>query len=240
MRPLAVLATALAIPAATGRAEDAAPAEVVVLATLHQLHGEIEGYSFDDLSTLIERLEPDVLAVELTPADLASRRDQAIKQEYPRVVFPLLDRHAWETVPLEPPPPLYDELVGLFRGASADLRDNDPSRAETFDLYLGKLYEVLLERWTSAAAVNSGETDALFEAKHRFQSALLGRDEARAWEAWNAHFLARILDAAERHRGRRIVVLVGAEHGYWLRARLREKPVSLLDAESLLARLEPG
>ncbi len=38
-----------------------APAQVVVLSTLHQLHAEVPGYSFEDLSHAIEQLAPDVL-----------------------------------------------------------------------------------------------------------------------------------------------------------------------------------
>jgi hypothetical protein len=57
-----------------GKAEGAQQAEVIVLSTLHQLHGEVEGYSYAKLSNLIEWLDPDVLALELTASDLASRR----------------------------------------------------------------------------------------------------------------------------------------------------------------------
>src|SRR5689334_1026619 len=66
--------------------------EVIVLSTLHQFHEQSKYYSFAMLSELIEKLRPDVLAVELTPADLASRREQKVKQEYQRSVFPLAER----------------------------------------------------------------------------------------------------------------------------------------------------
>ncbi len=80
-------------------------------------------------------------------------------------------------------------------------------------------------------AVNSRQTDALFEVKHEFQSALYGPEERRGWERWNEHFLSRILDVARDNAGKRIVVTVGVEHGYWLRKRLRR--------DSRLASLEP-
>jgi hypothetical protein len=106
-------------------------AEVIVLSTLHQLHAETEGYSFADLSEAIEQLQPDILAVELTAEDLESRRDQPTKQEYQRAVFPLLDKHNYDVVPLEPPQPLYDELVGLFRKSQKDLIEQNPAGAES-------------------------------------------------------------------------------------------------------------
>jgi hypothetical protein len=217
-----------------GRAADNGPAEVIVLATLHQFHGQTEGYSFEDLSNVIEQLHPDILAVELTAADVESRREQTTKQEYQRAVFPLLDKHDYLVVPLEPPQPLYDELVGLFRKAQKNLGEDNPAAAETFGIYTDALYEILWARWTSPGAVNSRETDALFESKHRFQSALLGPDEAKAWEAWNQYFLQQVLDAANTNPGKRILVLVGVEHAYWLRARLKRSDIVLLDTKKLL------
>lgn len=208
-----------------------------MLSVLHQLHGEIDHYSFDVLTDVIESLRPDVVAVELTNADLESRREQPTKQEYQKSLFPLLERHDYTLVALEPEPPLYDDLVGRLRRASAELQQNNAAGAAAFATYSETLYEMIMERWVSPAAVNSAATDLLFESKHRFQSALFGPDEAAAWEGWNRHFLERILEAAEHHPGRRILVLVGAEHGYWLRKNLRDTGVTLADTEQLLQAL---
>jgi len=96
------------------------------------------------------------------------------------------------------------------------------------------LYAILERRWTSAVAVNSPETDLAFAVKHRFQSAVFGAGEAAAWEGWNRHFLAQVMAAAEAHPGRRILVLVGAEHTYWLRRELASQDVVLPDTAVLL------
>jgi hypothetical protein len=219
------------------RPAPARPAEVVVLATLHQFHAEIRAYSFETLSSVIERLKPDVLAVELTDADLRSRREQQTKVEYPRSVFPLLDRKGYAAVALEPPEPKFSQLVQRFRRAGQELRATAPDRAAAFGTYQEALYAMLFERWTSVEAVNSVETDALLEAKHRYQEALFGAEEVEAWEGWNQHFLEQILRASAEHRGQRIVVLVGVEHAYWLRARLRgREDVRLVEPAVLLAR----
>jgi hypothetical protein len=223
-----------------GIASAAGPAEVIVLSTLHQLHAQTNGYSFADLSEVIEQLHPDIIAVELTAADLESRREQSTKQEYQRVVFPLLDKHNYEVVPLEPPQPLYDELVSLFRKAQKDLSEQNPVGAETFNLYMDSLFEMLGERWVSPGAVNSRATDILFESKHRFQSALFGPEEAQAWQGWNQHFLQQILQTADANPDKRILVLVGAEHSYWLRAHLANSEVILLDTQPMLADRKKG
>lgn len=223
-----------------GVARAASSAEVIVLSTLHQLHAQTEGYSFEDLSEIIEQLHPDILAVELTADDLESRRDQTTRQEYQRSVFPLLDKHNYDVVPLEPSQPLFGELVSLFRQAQINLSEQNPVGAETFDLYMDSLFENLAERWDSPGAVNSRTTDILFESKHRFQSALFGSDEAQAWQGWNQHFLQQILQAAEANPDKRILVLVGAEHAYWLRAHLAESKVILLDTQRVLGEHQKG
>lgn len=213
---------------------DDARAEVIVLSTLHQLHDETKGYSFDVLTEIIEWLEPDVLAVELTPADLDSRRVQGTKQEYQRSVFPLLEKNNYAAVALEPAPPLYDELVGMLRQSQQELSRSSPEKVALFDVYVTTLFKYLGEYWDSPVAVNSNASDMLFESKHRFQSEIFGPVEATVWERWNEYFLQQILTTAADNPGKRIVVLVGAEHAYWLRSRLDSSDVSLLDTERLL------
>lgn len=219
---------------AYGKSEESQRTEVIVLSTLHQMHAEVDGYSFEDLSYLVEQLNPDVLAVELTAIDLESRRDQTIKQEYQESIFPLLDKHDVVAVPLEPPQPLYDEIVNLIRTAQSGLSKSNPERAKAFGVYTDSLYEMLREMWTSPEAVNSVETDRLFDSKHRFQGAVFGPMEVEGWQRWNQHFLNQIHGAVSTNPGARIVVLVGAEHSYWLRAHLQSYNYLLPDTAALI------
>jgi hypothetical protein len=122
-----------------------------------------------------------------------------------------------------------------MRQAHADTGERAPEADQRFGAYAEALLDVLLAHWDSPAAVNSRLTDRLFEAKHALQNELYGEDEAAVWAGWNAHFLRTILETARRHPGERLLVLVGAEHGYWLRRELRgEESIRLLDAEELL------
>jgi len=212
--------------------------EVIVLSTLHQFHTKVPGYSFDELTHVIEALSPDVLAVELTASDLAARKPQATKQEYPRSVYGLLDRHAYAVVPLEPSEPEFTRNVTLLRNAAFEFHEKTPEQERAFDTYAEALFAYLFARWDSAQTVNSPETDALFAVKHRYQDAIFPKDQAVAWNAWNEHFAKVVLEAALRFPGSRIVVLVGVEHAYWLRDRLRKQSsVRLLDTPALLAQL---
>jgi pheromone shutdown protein TraB len=227
-------ASAVLAAMGSGQAEEAVAAEVVVLSTLHQMHENVERYSFDDLAIVIEQLHPDILAVELTPADLEGRREQRVKQEYQRSVFPLVDKHNYDVIALEPSQPRFDEIVQLFRQAQQTLSEEQPEQAELFGLYVTSLYNFLNDYWKSPETVNSRVTDMFFDAKHRFQNTVFGPQEAQAWEAWNQYFLSQIVNKAKASPNKRIVVLVGAEHSYWLRAHLEDSDVELIDTVSAL------
>ena len=229
--------TLAAVGASQVMADETRPAEVVVLSTLHQLHADTEGYSFEILTRVIEELSPDILAVELTLVDLDNRREQNTKQEYQASVFPLLDKHGYGTLALEPPQPRYDEIVQMFREAQQTMMEQNPQGAEVFGTYVSTLFDVLNDYWKSPETVNSRVTDMFFDAKHRFQGEVFGPKEITAWEAWNNHFLEQIVSLARSSPDKRIVVLVGAEHAYWLRAHLQNSDVLLLDTESLLGNM---
>jgi uncharacterized circularly permuted ATP-grasp superfamily protein len=64
---------------------------------------------------------------------------------------------------------------------------------------------------------------------------LFGDKQRRGWEGWNTHFLETILKAAEENSGKRIIVVVGAEHSYWLRNKLRKQEgIRLVEPEEIL------
>lgn len=205
-------------------------AEIIVLSTLHQYQPRVRNYGYADLSSIVEGLAPDVLALELSAEDIAERRPQRAKQEYPQSIFPLLDRRPFITIPLEPSGRLRAELGGKLVRSEQDFLRDAPEIAQAFEALEEQLFWSLLDRWRSACDVNSAETDALFAAKHRLQDAIAPREQAAAWEAWNQHFLRQIIQAAISHAGKRIVVVAGAEHGFWLRGHLKAQPnLKLLD-----------
>ena len=209
--------------------------EIMVLSTLHHLHGDVDYYTFEYLSQIIEKFSPEVLAVELTPADLESRREQRIKQEYPKSVYPLLDKLQCKVVPLEPPEPAYSEMVEMGRRAKERLEKEEPNTVRQFGLYVNVLYSELLEWWSSPIDVNATESDRHIEIKHKYQSILFGEDEENGWERWNQHFLEQILGEAVKGKEGKMLVLVGLEHSYWLRKQLASREdIELLDATSIL------
>lgn len=225
-----VFATAalLAFPIVANSVETVPKATVTVLSTLHTFHARVPGYGFDVLKKLITRLNPDILAVELTDEGLTTRRDQGVKQEYQYSVFPLLENFKGSVITLEPEEPEYSKLGSQLRTAERELRENAPQKAQTLELYVDQLYGVLLEKWRSPCDVNSSVTDTLFEVKHRYQDSLLGPAYRDSWERWNQHALDRVLAANRINPGKRILILMGAEHGYWLRKHLQSEDAVVL------------
>lgn len=225
--------------AAAGAA--APPTEVAVLSTLHGLHAEVPGYGDAALADAIRGLSPDVLCLEVSPEALAERRAEKVKVEYPGVVYPLLDRERYDTCTLEPAREAAQAIIGPYVAASQAFTESSPDAARAFSGYGEAMYALLKHHWRDAASVNDATTDQMMQGKHAIQEALIGPGEAAGWAAWNRHFSERVQEAAAKHPGKRIVVLVGAEHGYWLRRDLADaRGIILLDTASLLRRVENG
>lgn len=219
-----------------GHASARAPAEVTVLSTLHRLHAEVPAYDNAALARAIEKLTPDVLCIEIGPEAWAARKPERTKVEYPQVVYPLIDAHDWPVCLLEPSDAVAKDMLSAYLPANQRFHAERPETGKAFNAWQAAMYELLKHHWTTPAAVNDRLTDGLMQAKHAMQDALVGADERQGWEAWNRHFLDRIVEAAQQHPGKRIVVLAGAEHGYWLRRELSAQPgLRTLDAATLLA-----
>ena len=182
-------------------AHGASSSEVVVLCALHQLHEQAPYYPYSDLGKAIERLQPDVLAVELTPKDLQERTEQQNKREYQNSVYPLLRRHNWITIALEPEGPHRAELIGLLHQSEESLQQQSPQKDEAFDTYTDSLFKYLLSEWHTPADVNDSWTDHVFAVKHAFQDALYGPKEQQGWEGRNRYFLDQIAAATNQYPG---------------------------------------
>lgn len=217
-------------------AAPAAPARVIILATLHSFHPRVPAYGFAALGQAIERLKPDVLCLEVRPKDLALRGPERIKQEYPRVIYPLVAKHHYRLYALEPSEPLYSDIVKPYVAAGRAFEKTHPRQAEALEKYSDDTLNALAAYWTSPARVNDAVTDAVFAGKHALQQAMIGPGERAGWQAWNQHFLKVIIRAARGNPGKRVVVTVGVEHTYWLLAHLRGLPgIELGNTASLLA-----
>lgn len=220
----------------TGAPPTPATTEVVVVSTLHFFHGRVDYYTYEDLARIVRDTRPDVLALELNPRELRERPGElGMKAEYPLAIFPLMEDLGIPAVAMEPDEPLWSELVEKRRAGEAELGRARPETSARFDAYTDALYATLFDDlWDSPEAVNSDTTDRILAGKHALQDALHDADQYASWHEWNDHFLRQIRAAAEQAPGGRVVVVVGVEHGYWLKDALRSEPgfrlLSLQDA----------
>ena len=150
------------------------PAEVVVLATLHQMHAQVPGYSFDRLRQVIEQLHPDVLCLEVRADKLAARAPEQTKQEYPKVIYPLLARGHYTVVAMEPSEPEYGAILRPYAQANAAFQASGGAAVAALAAYSDATYAALKTHWRDAAAVNDATTDDMLRAKHAFQQAAIG------------------------------------------------------------------
>lgn len=140
---------------------------------------------------------------------------------------------------MEPPEPLFTTLLTPYIATVQTFQREHPQQSALLDAYIEATYRVLRGYWDSPATVNDARTDAVFAAKHAMQAAYTG--EGEEWDAWNAHFLAVIEQAAREHAGKHILVIVGVEHGYWLRRELAgTKGIVLSDTPARLHALAPA
>jgi len=210
--------------------------EVAVLSTLHAMHDDVPAYSQEALAASVRKLAPDALCIEVRPDRFAARAPEPNKIEYPGVIYPLIEAKGYRACPMEPAEPDYGRILAPYRRANEAFGEAHPEQAEGFARYMDAMYAVLRAYWTSPARVNDATTDAQMRAKHALQEALVGDGEREGWEAWNRQFLKAIDRAIVENPGRRIVVLAGVEHGYWLRDHLaRRDDIRLLDTAALLS-----
>jgi hypothetical protein len=216
-----------------------ARATVVIQSTLHKFHESVEGYSFDALTKIIDNLNPDVLGLELTQAEIERREVQGYKTEYQHCVYPYLARRNIPTFALEPDEPLFSELVALKNRAALDLSKRNPEAKKEFEDNAWKLFGTLMQEWNTPESVNSERTDSIFQEKQKRQKTLYGPLYEESWDRWNGNFADAIRRAAMSSPGKLVLVLVGAEHRYWLRSRLASDETMNLKTASEVLRERP-
>jgi len=249
-RAAAVAAIAAAGVPAAARAQTAgAPAEVVVIGTVHS---PTPAYSGDSLLAILERLRPAVILVELdsTFFDDSSR----LRPEFRAISMEnaAASRYAERTgTPLWP----YD-----VAGRNQEYERHDYfNRQRQMSQAIGRLdgqhglgpeAQGLLRELDEVSAlrdaigadrprvINSAAADSTIRLKQRYGYEGLARVialtpalaeftdfwgwAAAFWDRRNQAMRANIVRAAGRYPGRRIVVICGYEHRYYLRTLLRE------------------
>ena len=150
---------------------------VIILATLHQFHLKSHYYSLDHLKTVIKKINPDVICVELREKDLKSKKDQSVKIEYSKCIIPVAEEENYKLVAMEPNEPEYSKIIDKYKQNYKKIESKEPKKIEIFNQYTKVLYDYLFAYWNSVNDVNSQLTNTIFEVKHKFQNSLFGSAE---------------------------------------------------------------
>jgi hypothetical protein len=211
------------------------PAEVFVVATLYHRHAVVPAYGHDSLRAVIERIEPDVVVLDVSPRELREESVHPSKAEYPRVVFPLVRAHRYRAYAGEPDEPRFGEIVGRLARRLEAFRAEQPAAARADEAYERATYAALAQLWRTPADVNGATTDRLLLARRAYQDRLAGPEVADAWHEWNDHAVEMVRIAIRKNRDQRVLVLVGVENAASIRAALRaSSEVHLVDVEAWL------
>jgi hypothetical protein len=209
------------LPAARASAQEA---QVFVLGALGALHGERAGFTFQTLDTIIRRIAPDVVLLEVTPEELAGRLETRGRPEYPAVVWPLLQEPgAPVAYAMEAGQPLYGELTGaggrLFTAFAAER----PADNAALDAHTSATTALLLAHWDSPPDTQDEATDAAARARHALRAALLpASDEIQV--RWDSVLVDVATKAIAAHPGKRVLILASFRNRFMFLEALREAP----------------
>ena len=225
---LIALLAALFGPAPAGA--DTAKPKVFVVSTLYQRHETTPAYDLPTLRALIQRLQPDVFVLDVTPTELRERKVWPGKVEYPGVIFPMIDASGAPAYASEPDEPLFTELSGGSGAAYAALEKERPEVHAAMREHGKATYAALAAYWRTPEAVHDALTGQVVGAKRDLEKRLVGPVAVNNQHRWNQHHAERLLEAAARHPGQRIVMLVGIESRYEVMRLLADAPgIELVD-----------
>lgn len=229
---LGMLAAAAALPAWANP-----PGEVFVVSTLYARHRTVPAYGLPVLQRLIDAVKPQVLVLDVTPAELRNRKVWPGKVEYTEVIFPYLDATGAPAFGSEPDEALFTQLTGASRQAYKSFGERNPAGAKALDELKQAAYRAMATEWTAPADVNSDKTDLLVAAMREIEEALVGGEAAAVQRQWDQHHADRLRDVVRAHPGKRVLMLVGIESRYRVLRNLQSAgEVRVVDTEAWLRR----
>ena len=201
---------------------------MALLGTLGHLHTEPLAYDLACLRSLVQRLEPDLLGIEVEPEVWESGDLGAASVEIREALVPAAACIDTIIVPLGGSSKA--ELVAPGAGTLAGLRGWFLGAADRF------LTDMQRSRATDGPdGVNSAAFEHICGMACNLEEIVAGDEGRAAWEQTNERILQRLLDAVRRDPGRRMLVAVNCRRVHWLRSRLRrfDDELSLVDYHQL-------
>jgi hypothetical protein len=233
------LVAAIAVLALTGASTPKDDA-VFVLGALHALHEKEADFGYNRLKHLILAADPDVILLEVTPEELASRLDTKGRPEYPRAVWPMLAQSpAIKAVAMEPAGAQYQQMVGAASAEMAAIKSRDPATAAAWSRFNASLGTALQAHWTSPATTHDAVTDGLARAWYAVARESLGPRMAAGQVEWDGFMIDRARESIAAHPGKRVLILSSYRNRHLFEDALRRQaPERVVDMEEWLSKGE--
>lgn len=197
--------------------------EVVLIATQHFIGDMPAGYTPGHLRALIKKVSPQVLAVEA----------------------PVNAENPWQYAPLECwqiTIPLAEKLKIPVKRAGWNVPDYQTRLGQMFEAFTKKgvygqceenertFQQKSAQQSLTCQFMNSPAEMSLWRDYHAGLHKLYGKDTP--WEDWNKKIVDTILTICKQYQGRRVAVVFGAAHIYYMHDALaRQKGVTLIPVE---------
>ncbi len=174
-------------------------ARLAVLGTLGHLHTESLHYDLTCLRSLVESLEPDLLAVEIDPLAWERRDLSGAPLEVREVLVPAIRRLDTIIVPLGAPSPM--ELEPPTGSGLAQLRAAVVRSADRLLVALQRVAD-------GPEGVNGSLFGHVCGLVCKLEEAATDNDGRHAWETANRRIVERLTWAVRRDPGRRVLAAV--------------------------------
>ena len=214
--------------------------KVYIAPVLHGMHQTNYNYSYDSIRAIVQRLNPDVIAVEIRPEDIGT--DTAyLKQNYPYEMwmmpywFPAANIAGFDWLGTElegePIPARYWKDHSRIKALQRLLGTDSVYQAK---LAACQRYEderlAILQAGSLKTILQSNNYVLIKEYYNCLDQQLRGSEYeelTRFYHERNKRIQQNVLQLAQDHKGKTIVVLTGDDHYPYLREYLLKQGVSL-------------
>ena len=200
--------------------------EVTIVGSLHKYHRDLKHYSFEDLKKLIESKKPEVICIEVMPENYKGTATVKAPYEYREAIMPFLLSTKAEIKPIDWVNDDWNEFLKEQKALS-----ESPKTSGLFNAIVNPL-ELLVKHANDKSVAkldyafyNSDLMDELIEAQYEvLVNAFPGSKMVQIADKRNENIANLLIEAVKRNKGKRILVLIGMEHKFALKKRLRVTP----------------
>ena len=197
-----------------------------VIGILGTIHNDLEyrkkmGYPIEIMEKAIRDFMPDVICGEVRPEDWQEYcKDKNYGGylgpfEYRNLIIPLCEKHDMQFIPVDW---FERDLINYSLDGEFSETEQKEYEEQIFKIY-DEIFKVAKQ---SKIPFNSFEFDELIKEKHKIQNEKEPIDNIVNWITRNHIMIARIKNAIENNKEKRILCTVGSEHNYFYYEELKK------------------